>query len=82
MTGSLQRHLGVLNGQREVLLREVEDVENGGFRTVVLAVMNTLYRLHDGLSLVNDLLLPILTEDGQLALHKHTEIHHGVVVPA
>ena len=72
----------MLHGQRQVLLREVEHVEDAVLRAAVLTVVDGTHHLHDGFALVHHLLLAVLPDDGQLALHQYAVVHHGVVVPA
>ena len=71
----------MLNSQWQTVLREIEHVENDGLLASVLTVVNGVYHLYNGLTLVNHLLLAVLTDDGQFALYQHTIVHHGMVVP-
>ena len=61
---SLLRDFGMLHGERQVFLREVEHVENDGLRAAVLAVVDGVYHLDDGLTLMHRFLLAVLTDDG------------------
>ena len=72
----------MLHGEGQVLLREVEHVEDDGLRAAVLAVVDGVHHLDDGLALMHHLLLAVLADDGQLALHQYAVVHHGMVVPA
>ena len=72
----------MLHGQGQVFLREVEHIEDDGFRASVLAVVDGIDHLYDSLTLVDYFLLAILSDDGQLALHQYTVVHDGVVMPA
>ena len=57
----------MLHGQRQVLLREVEHIENDGLRASVLAVVDGVHHLDDGLALMHSFLFAVLSDDGQLA---------------
>ena len=67
----------MLHGQRQVLLREVEHVEDDVFLAAVLAVVDGVHHLDDGLALMHRLLLAVLTDDGQFALHQ-TESYFSI----
>ena len=64
----------MLNGQGQVLLREVEHVEDDGLRASVFAVVDGVHHLDDGLALMHGLLLAVLADDGQFAL---PQIHYS-----
>ena len=59
----------MLNGERQVFLRKVEHVEDDRLCASVLAVVDGVYHLNDGLALMHGLLLAVLADDGQLALY-------------
>ena len=70
----------LLHGQRQVLLREVEHVEDDGFGAAVLAMVNVAYHLDNGSALMHHLLQTVLADDGQISLHQDTEVHHGMIM--
>ena len=72
----------MLHGQRQTLLREIEHIEDDGLRASVLTVVDGVHHLHDGFALMHGLLFAVLPDDGQLALHLDSVVHHGMVVPA
>ncbi len=78
----VQWHLGMLHRQGQAFLREVEHVEDNGLVASVLAMVDGAYHLHDGLALMHYLLITVLVDDGQFALHQHAVVHHGMVMPA
>ena len=45
-------------------------------------MVDCIHHLYDGFTLMNNLLLTVLTDDGQFALHQYTVVHHGVMMPA
>ena len=59
----LQWNFRVLNGQRHVLLREVEHVEYAVLRATVLAVVDCAHHLHDGFALMYHLCLAVKPDD-------------------
>ena len=71
----------MLDSQRQILLREIEHIENDRLVAAVLAVVNGVYHLDNGLALMDDLLLTIPSYNGQLALCQNTVVHDGMVVP-
>ena len=60
----------MLHGEGQVLLREVEHVEDDGLRAAILAVVDGVHHLDDGLALMHGLLLAVLADDGQFALSR------------
>ena len=62
-------------------LGEVEHVEDDILRAAVLAVVDAVHHLYDGLALMHHLCLTIQADDAQLALHQYPIVHHGIVVP-
>ena len=72
----------MLNGEGQVLLREVEHIEDAVFRATVLAVVDGTDHLYDSLALMHDLRLAVLADNGQFALYQHTVIHCHMMVPS
>ena len=72
----------MLYRQGQTWLRKVEHVENDGLAAPVLAVMDGVHHLHNDLALMNHLLIAVLVNDSQFALHQYAVVHHRVVVPA
>ena len=60
----------MLHGQGQTLLREIEHVEDDGLRAAVLAVVDGVHHLDDGLALMHYFFLAVLPDDGQFALHQ------------
>ena len=72
----------MLYGQGLAFLRSVEHIEDYGPVAAVLAVVGGIHHLHDSLALVYRFLLSVLSNDGQVALYKDSEVHDGMVVPS
>ena len=59
----------MLNGEGQVLLREVEQIEDAVFRATALAVVDGTDHLYDSLALMHVLRLALVTHDGQFSLY-------------
>ena len=79
--GLVQWNFRMLYSKWHTLLREVEHVENDGFIATILTMMDRVHHLDNRFTLMHNLLLAILTDDGQFALHQYTIVHHRMVVP-
>lgn len=78
---SLLFHLRMRHRQWQARLREIEHVENGRLGATVLTVVNSPDHLDHGLARMDDLLCPVLGDDGQFTFHQHAVVHHRMVMP-
>ena len=70
----------MLHGKGQVLLREVEHVKDDRLRAAVLAVVDGVHHLNNGLALMHGLFLTVLSYDGQLALHQDAVVPSPIVI--
>ena len=57
-------------------------VKDDGLGASVLAMVDGVDHLYDGLTLMYYFLLAVKTDDGQFALHEYAVVHHRMMVPA
>ena len=76
------QYVGVLHGQWQTFLREVEHVEDDRLGASVLTMVDGIHHFHDSLAFMHHFVFAVLADDGQFALHQYAMIHHGMVVPA